>query len=123
MSNIKLLIECNPYLPIVNAIAPNAPIGATFITIETNLNIGAAATCSKSVIGLPRSPTEAKEIPNNTETNSTCKIFPSVSGLNTVVGIIFIKKAIIELSCALLTYSDTFADCSVLGSIFSPAPG
>ena len=116
-------MECRPYFPTVNAIAPNAPNGAAFINMETTLNIGVVAARSKSVIGRAFSPTEAREMPNKTETNKTCRILPSVRGLTTVVGIIFIKKPTKVLSCAFSTYSETFSECNVAGSILSPAPG
>ena len=116
-------MELNPYFPTVNAIAPNAPKGATFIKIDTTLNIGAVASRRSSVIGCALSPTEANATPNNTEINKTCRILPSTNGLNTVVGMMFIKKAVSVLSCAFATYSDTFSEVNDAGSIFNPAPG
>ena len=37
----RLAIEPMPYLPMVKAMAPKAPIGAAFIRIATSLKIGA----------------------------------------------------------------------------------
>ena len=92
-----------PYLPIVNDIAPNAPIGAKFIKIDTILNTGADKSCKKSVIVRAFSPTIANDIPNKIDTNKTCKIFPLFNGLTTVSGMIFIKKPTTEDSLALMT--------------------
>lgn len=104
---------------IVNVIAFSVLIGVIFIIIEINLNIGVVVICSKFVIGLLCLLIEVKEILNNIEINSICKIFFFVSGFNIVVGIIFIKKVIIEFFCVLFIYFDIFVDCSVFGLIFS----
>ena len=92
-----------PYLPMVNAIAPNAPTGAKFISIATMRNTGADNSCNKLVIGRALSPTIASDTPNKIDTNKTCKILPFTNGLTTVSGIIFIKKPTTELSFALST--------------------
>ena len=64
-----------PYLPMVKAIAPNAPIGAAFIRIATSRNIDqrSAARAGRAP-ARPRSPTSASAMPNRIATNSTCRI-------------------------------------------------
>ncbi|MNL36685.1 hypothetical protein D3C87_1587820 [compost metagenome] len=67
----RLTTDLMPYLPMVNAIAPKAPMGAAFIRIATILKIGCANAVMNERMGFPRSPTIASEMPNNTATNST----------------------------------------------------
>ena len=90
-----------PYLPMVKAMAPKAPIGAAFIRISTSLNIGLVIDCRKSSTGLPRSPTAARLMPKSTEKNSTCRMLPSAKAPTTVVGMMPCRKPTIVVSCAL----------------------
>ena len=83
--------------------APNAPMGAARIRMATSLNTGEASACRKAVTGRPRSPTMASEMPNNTATNSTCRMSPDTNGLTIVLGMMFSRKPVMVESCALLT--------------------
>ncbi|MNY60597.1 hypothetical protein D3C86_1971720 [compost metagenome] len=80
--------------------APNAPIGAAFIRIATSLKIGSVSACRKSTTGSAFLPTMARARPNRTEMNSTCRISPSANAPTSVVGMMFIRKPVIDCSCA-----------------------
>ena len=75
-----------PYLPMVKAMAPKAPIGAAFIRISTSLKIGLVIACRKFSTGAPRSPTMASAMPKSIEKNSTCRMLPSAKAPTTVAG-------------------------------------
>ena len=64
-----------PYFPIVNAIPPNAPTGANFITIDKMLKI-LSIIFQKSITGCPFFPNIVNPAPNKIEKNNTCKISP-----------------------------------------------
>ncbi len=49
-----------PYLPIVNAMAPKAPTGATFMITPTMPNSTCETMSMKFVTGLPRSPSDER---------------------------------------------------------------
>jgi hypothetical protein len=88
-----------PYLPMVKAIAPNAPIGAARIRMCTSRNTGAVSASSRSSTGLPRSPTSANAMPNNTDTNNTCRMLSPTNGLTSVFGMMSIRKPVRVSSC------------------------
>ena len=98
----RLATEPMPYLPMVNAMAPKAPIGAAFMRMATRRKIGVVSACRKSVTGLPLSPTMPSAMPNRTEKNSTCRMSPSAKAPTIVCGMMFIRKPVIVLSCALV---------------------
>jgi hypothetical protein len=82
----RLATEAMPYLPIVKAKAPKAPIGAAFITMCTNLKNAWATSSRKSTTGLAGSPTRVSDRPNRIEISSTCRISPSAKAPTTVSG-------------------------------------
>ena len=61
--------EPTPYLPIVNAIAPNAPIGASCDDVH-DAEQHAREPSMKSVTTLPRSPRCASTLPNSSAISS-----------------------------------------------------
>ena len=93
-----------PYLPMVKAIAPNAPIGAAYIRMWTIRKTIAVSVLS-SVLQpcAPLSPISASAMPNRIATSSTCRICPSVKALTRVSGMMFIRKPVTLCSCAWLT--------------------
>ncbi|MCY1178195.1 hypothetical protein D9M73_185350 [compost metagenome] len=91
-----------PYLPTVKAIAPNAPTGAARIRMPTMRNTISATRSIRSSTGSAGSPTSVTAMPNNTATNSVCRIDPSVSADTIVLGMIDIRKPTKVVSCACL---------------------
>ncbi|MNT90756.1 hypothetical protein D3C72_2317390 [compost metagenome] len=87
----------------VKAIAPNAPMGAAFITMWTILNTGVVIASKNCSTGLPRSPAMARPMPNSTATNSTCRMLSPTKGLARVLGMMSIKKPVTVMSCVLAT--------------------
>ena len=65
--------------------------------------MGWASAVRKFSTGLPRSPTCASAMPNNTATNNTCRMSPPTKGLKMVVGMMFIRKPVMVESWALAT--------------------
>ena len=92
-----------PYLPMVKAMAPNAPIGAARIRMCTRRNTGAVSASSRFSTGRPFSPTSASDRPNSTATNSTCRMLSPTSGLTSVFGMMSIRKPTSESSCDFCT--------------------
>ena len=80
--------EPRPYLPIVKAIAPKAPIGASRMIMPTM----AKSTCDdfsiQSKTSVPRPPKRCSAKPNSTENSSTCRISPLANASTTVFGMI-----------------------------------
>src|SRR5215211_7168569 len=75
-----------PYLPIVNAIAPNAPIGATFMMKPTILKKMWLVRSIRRRTGSPRSPSICSPKANRMAKNSTCRISPVAKAPTTVDG-------------------------------------
>ncbi|MNY31242.1 hypothetical protein D3C86_1653980 [compost metagenome] len=101
ISIARLVTDEMPYLPMVKAMAPKAPMGAAFISIATSLKIGYIRACMKSVTGLPFSPTIPSAMPKRTEKNSTCRMSPLAKAPTMVVGMMFIRKPVMVCSWAL----------------------
>ena len=112
-----------PYLPMVKAIAPNAPIGARRI-IKLMMP---KMTCEKLSITLkiswPLLPRRCSAKPNSTANSSTCKMLPLANAPITLPGITSMRKATIPCSLACSAYTATALASSVEGSTFIPAPG
>ena len=87
----------------VNAMAPNAPMGATFITMPTTLNTGVVRASRKFSTGRPGSPTMARPMPNSTATSSTCRMLSPTKGLTSVLGMMSSAKPVSVISCDLAT--------------------
>jgi hypothetical protein len=82
-----------PYLPTVNAIAPNTPSGANLTTKFIILKTMSLTRPMKSVTGLARSPHKETAQPNMIETISTCRMSPVVKAPTTVEGMSFIRNS------------------------------
>ena len=87
-----------PNLPMVKAIAPNAPIGAAFITMAMTPNTPCAASSMKARSVWPRSPSPISAKPNRIENSRTWRISPCAKAPTTVSGMICRKKS--TLFCA-----------------------
>jgi len=87
----------------VNAMAPNAPMGAAFITMPTTLNTGVVSASRKCCTGRPASPTSARPTPNSTATSSTCRMLSPTKGLTSVLGMMSIANPVRLISCDLAT--------------------
>ncbi len=85
--------DANPYLPMVKAMAPNAPIGAKRIRMFTTRNTTCVSDSSSATIGFARGPADDKANPNRIETNTTCKMSPLANASVTVVGMMCIRKS------------------------------
>ncbi|CNU72017.1 Uncharacterised protein [Salmonella enterica subsp. enterica serovar Bovismorbificans] len=92
--------EPTPYLPMVKAIAPNAPIGARRMIILMMPKM----TCEKLSITLkmswPLLPKRCSAKPNNTANSKTCRMLPLANAPITLPGMTSIRKAIMPCSLA-----------------------
>ena len=91
MSSISRPRAPTPYFPIAKAIAPNAAMGAAFVTMPTMPKNICDTLWSKSVTGLAFSPILASTMPVRMAMKSTCKISPSAKALTKVFGMIAIR--------------------------------
>ncbi|MNV02348.1 hypothetical protein D3C71_925820 [compost metagenome] len=87
----------------VKAMAPNAPMGAAFITMLTTLNTGTVSDSRKACTGLPALPDRANATPNSTATSSTCRMLSPTKGLTSVLGMMSIANPVRLISCDLAT--------------------
>src|SRR5471030_41022 len=76
----------------VNAMAPRAPSGASFMIMLMMLNITCAKRSMKSRIGLPYEPRRCRAKPKITENISTCRMSPLAKAPTMVFGITFRMK-------------------------------
>ena len=90
-----------PYLPMVKAMAPKAPIGATFMTMPTMPKNTCAVWSMRSSSGLPRSPSQCSANANRMAINSTCRISPSAKAPTTVFGMMCSRNSTVLCSPAL----------------------
>ena len=81
-----------PYLPTVNAMAPNAPIGANLMTMPIRMKKTWQMSSISFSTGLPRSPKRCRAKANNTAKNRTCSMSPAAKAPTTVLGMIAIRK-------------------------------
>ena len=88
--------EPTPYLPIVKAIAPKAPSGASFITLLTMPNSTWDTCSTKSNTGLPFSPIAASEKPNRMAISSTCRMSPLAKASMKVVGMMLRMNSTVD---------------------------
>lgn len=88
-----------PVFRLVHILMRAAPIGAARIRMCTSRNTGAVSASSRSSTGLPRSPTSANAMPNNTDTNNTCRMLSPTNGLTSVFGMMSIRKPVRVSSC------------------------
>ena len=73
-------------MPTVNAIAPNAAIGATYMAKATILKKTCETAYTPSIIGPPFGPSASSAKPNITEKNSTGSTSPSAKAPTALVG-------------------------------------
>ena len=94
------MIDAMPYLPMVKAKAPKAPMGAAFIRMSTTRKIAKLADSRMFSTGLPLSPTRIRPMPNRIATNSTCRMLPSTKADTSVVGMMSMTNPVSDVSCA-----------------------
>ncbi len=90
------LSDATPYVPVVNAIAPSTPSGASLMMkLITRKN-----TCASSSIRLltrcARSPSSDSAEPNSTENTRTCRMSPFAKASVAVSGMIFSRNAAVS---------------------------
>ena len=107
----------------MNAIAPNAPIGASFVTMCTMPNSTRVSPSMKSVTTLPRSPRCASTLPNSSAISRICRISPCANASTIVFGMMCIRKSTVDCPCAFAAYDATALPSSVAGSMLKPTPG
>ncbi|MNL59569.1 hypothetical protein D3C87_1833100 [compost metagenome] len=93
------VIDPKPYFPTVNAIAPKAAIGATFITMPTTLNIACENASRTLITGFARRPMWNSAIPNMIENNRICRISLRANESTILLGIMFRKKSTADVLC------------------------
>ncbi len=89
-----------PYLPIVNAIAPNAPIGARLVIMRTMRKKVFDSSSIKPMTGFAGSPITASAVPNSMAISSTGRISPCVNAPTNVSGMMCMKKPASPSPCA-----------------------
>ncbi len=113
-----------PYLPIVKAMAPKAPIGAAYMTIRITPKNACPVRSIPAMIGRPRSPKCMSAKANTTEKNSTCRMLPSAKAPTTLLGKMWKMKSyqweIVPCSMSPPTVSVTLI---LPTSALTPAPG
>ena len=107
---------CIPYSPATQAIKPNTPYGANFITISVSLYIASAKLSNTRIAGLPCSPISTNAIPKATAKIMTCNICPFAIAAIGLVGTISTKVSTTD--GAALIGSLLITACNV-----KPAPG
>ena len=89
----------------VNAIAPNAPIGATRMMMPTIAN----STCDDLLDEVEHQRAAAAELvqakPNSTANSSTCRISPLANASTTVLGMTFSRKSVVLAICPGFVYA------------------
>ena len=91
----------SPYLPMVKAMAPKAPIGAAFITMPTMPKKTCAVWSMIASSGLPFSPSQCSAKAKRIANSSTCRISPSAKAPTTVAGMMCRKYSTMLCSPAL----------------------
>ncbi len=92
--------EPRPYLPIVNAIAPNAPMGATRVISVTMRKKTAENWLITPSSGAPLGPACDSAVPNSSATSSTCRISPLEKASTSVVGMMCSRNSTVLWPCA-----------------------
>jgi hypothetical protein len=73
-------------LPMANAMAPKAPIGAAYMTIRITWKNALPNRSMARTIGLPVSPMKCSAMANTTEKNRTWRTSPSANAPTTLSG-------------------------------------
>ncbi len=85
----------------VNAMAPNAPMGAASMMIADHARTTSGRSCRRHPRCAFTPGMAASARPNRIATNSTCRISPCVKALVTVAGMMFSRKSTACSCCAL----------------------
>ena len=112
-----------PYLPIVNAIAPNAPIGASFMIKPTMRKKMWLTMSMRRSTGSPCSPSACKPKANRIAKNRTWRISPVAKAPTTVDGMISIRNPMVLWSFAFAVKVAIDLVSTVERSTFMPTPG
>src|ERR1035437_2447480 len=112
---------CSPNVPTVNAIAPNAPNGATFMMSATIRKKTSREVSSTFVSGAAPLPSVTTANPNSTAKNTICRMSPCAKASTGLEGTICIRKSANFIPCPCAAYADTSPFGIALTS--SPAPG
>ncbi len=80
----------------VKAMAPKAPMGASFMMYADDARTARASDFSmKSNTSVPRPPNLCSAKPNITANSSTCRISPLAKASTTVFGIMLSRKSVV----------------------------
>ena len=110
-----------PYLPMVNAMPPNAPMGASTMIMPSTLKRALRIFSNVWTSECPAAPMRETATPNSTENSSTCSRFPSANAPTTLGGTISVMCSTAVFSRLFCTYADTSPCLIRLWS--RPAPG
>ena len=93
-----------PNEPTVKAIAPNAPIGATFMIRATIRKKTCDVRSSTSISGFAVAPMEVSATPNSTAKKTICRISPLAKASTTLVGTMCVRKSTNPMFSLALAY-------------------
>lgn len=79
----------------VKAIAPKAPIGATFMMKPTMRNSTCEVFSIRSNTSVPRPPKACSAKPNITENSSTCRMSPLAKASTTLLGMTLSRNSVV----------------------------
>ena len=96
MSFASGMSDAMPYLPIVKAMAPKAPTGATRMIMPTIWKSTCELFSITSKMSVPRPPNLCRAKPKRTEKKSTCRISPSAKAPTTVFGMMFMMNSVVD---------------------------
>ena len=117
------LREPRPYLPMVNAIAPNAANGATRETICTMRKKTFEMSWHSWMIGWPVVPRLVNATPKSRATTSTCRTSPPTNAPTKVSGMIWSNCWVVVSFCAAWVYWATAPASRLAAEACIPAPG
>ena len=108
----------------MNAMAPNAPMGATFMIQDMILKISSRTVSMRLMTGRQRSrPMTTIAAPKKTEKNRTWSKLLLANAPITEVGMMSRRKEAASLGGAVPVFAFSASWERVLGSMWSPAPG
>ena len=107
----------------MNAIAPNAPIGASRMINATTSKSASDVIAMTSTSRATRAPSRSSARPKTTENSRTCRISPRANAPTTVSGMMLRMKSVVLRCCDADVYCETDATSAVAGSNPTPAPG
>ena len=112
-----------PKLPIVAAIAPNAPIGAVRMMMPTMPKRTCDSRSMNSKTGAPALPVALSARPKTTENSRTCRMSDRANASAALVGMMPSRKSVMFCPLPAVTYCATAPASSAAGLTFMPAPG